>query len=268
MPGVPSGRGCDACRRQKKKVRVGPPSASVLNQSPRPRSVVCQRASSDTLQCDQGKPACARCTRLRIQCVGSGQRRFKFKEQNVIVTSKTGQTSLSTRDSDSSGAVASRKTSKSPSHAVVFQFAGPPVVPRGNKTTSAFVSLLQITDLRYSLDAFGDILHYLPRRLGTSHVLDDSVEALICAYSSYHSRHEHIKALTAYVKVIKTLRNALIDPVQSGKVETLCAVYVVMVCQVSGPVLRSVSVELTLGRHSWQGRMIARPIMGKPLHTF
>ncbi|KAK2736726.1 hypothetical protein FQN57_000574 [Myotisia sp. PD_48] len=47
MPGVPSGRGCEACRIQKKKA----------------------------------KPSCSRCTRLQIACVGAGQQRYKFVEQ-------------------------------------------------------------------------------------------------------------------------------------------------------------------------------------------
>ena len=31
-------------------------------------------------QCNQDRPSCSRCTRLHITCVGSGQRRFVFKE--------------------------------------------------------------------------------------------------------------------------------------------------------------------------------------------
>ncbi|PKY09391.1 hypothetical protein P168DRAFT_324356 [Aspergillus campestris IBT 28561] len=54
MPGVPSGRGCEACRKQKKK-------------------------------CDQAQPSCARCARLNIPCVGGGVRRFKFMDQGVVV---------------------------------------------------------------------------------------------------------------------------------------------------------------------------------------
>ncbi|OBS26158.1 hypothetical protein FPOA_00101 [Fusarium poae] len=51
MAGVPTARGCDACRRQKKK-------------------------------CDQAKPKCSRCARLGTTCVGSGVKRFVFKSEN------------------------------------------------------------------------------------------------------------------------------------------------------------------------------------------
>ncbi|KAK8043369.1 hypothetical protein PG993_005799 [Apiospora rasikravindrae] len=50
MPGVPSGRACDACRQQKKK-------------------------------CDTSTPSCSRCRRLSLECVGSGPRRYLFIDQ-------------------------------------------------------------------------------------------------------------------------------------------------------------------------------------------
>lgn len=51
MPGVPSGRACDACRQQKKK-------------------------------CDLENFPCRRCRRLNIDCTGHGQQRFKFVPQH------------------------------------------------------------------------------------------------------------------------------------------------------------------------------------------
>ncbi|KAH7022001.1 hypothetical protein EDB80DRAFT_805562 [Ilyonectria destructans] len=56
MPGVPTSRGCSACRKQKKK-------ASSRN-------------------CDQAKPTCGRCTRRGIPCVGNGVQRWKFHQKN------------------------------------------------------------------------------------------------------------------------------------------------------------------------------------------
>ncbi|KAK6428618.1 hypothetical protein LTR95_015238 [Oleoguttula sp. CCFEE 5521] len=49
MPGVPSGLGCDACRKQKKK-------------------------------CDTARPTCGRCKRLDLTCNGALQKRYKFKQ--------------------------------------------------------------------------------------------------------------------------------------------------------------------------------------------
>ncbi|KAH8649300.1 hypothetical protein BX600DRAFT_502729, partial [Xylariales sp. PMI_506] len=50
MVGAPTSKRCEACRRQKKK-------------------------------CDLNKPACSRCVRLRLKCVGVGMQRYKFVEQ-------------------------------------------------------------------------------------------------------------------------------------------------------------------------------------------
>ncbi|KAM3457995.1 hypothetical protein MY3296_000645 [Beauveria thailandica] len=50
MPGVPSGRACENCRRRRQK-------------------------------CDYAKPTCSRCEHLGVECIGSGQRRFVFIDQ-------------------------------------------------------------------------------------------------------------------------------------------------------------------------------------------
>ncbi|KAL4983503.1 hypothetical protein BDW68DRAFT_168820 [Aspergillus falconensis] len=57
MPGVPSGRGCDQCRKSKKK-------------------------------CDEAKPVCTRCARRGIECAGAGERRYKFMEEGPAIARK------------------------------------------------------------------------------------------------------------------------------------------------------------------------------------
>ncbi|KAJ6783723.1 hypothetical protein PWT90_05473 [Aphanocladium album] len=60
MPGVPSGRACDNCRRRRQK-------------------------------CDYLKPTCSRCARLGAECVGSGQRRFLFIDRKCARRQNIGQ---------------------------------------------------------------------------------------------------------------------------------------------------------------------------------
>ncbi|KAF4988689.1 hypothetical protein FDECE_14962 [Fusarium decemcellulare] len=48
MPGTPHSRGCEGCRKQKKR-------------------------------CDQVKPTCGRCKRLDVPCIGNGVKRWKFQ---------------------------------------------------------------------------------------------------------------------------------------------------------------------------------------------
>ncbi|KAM0228674.1 hypothetical protein ACHAPO_010535 [Fusarium lateritium] len=66
MAGVPNSKGCDACRRQKKK-------------------------------CDQAQPTCSRCARLKTTCVGSGVKRFVFKSENQQAAKKASQAVVITR---------------------------------------------------------------------------------------------------------------------------------------------------------------------------
>ncbi|KAF4958018.1 hypothetical protein FGADI_2703 [Fusarium gaditjirri] len=58
MVGVPSSRGCNSCRKAKKR-------------------------------CDQQQPKCGRCIRLGHACIGSGTRRFKFHQYKPDTTQTT-----------------------------------------------------------------------------------------------------------------------------------------------------------------------------------
>ncbi|KAL4789489.1 hypothetical protein BDV19DRAFT_374099 [Aspergillus venezuelensis] len=171
MPGVPSSRGCDACRRQKKK-------------------------------CDQLKPACTRCARLQIPCVGSGQRRFKFKEgyskgQGTIVLSHTAR------------------------------------VPSSDTIDIAreFIEVLEVTDIRYDVTWYGPFLENLPRRIGSSPALDAAIGAVTSAVKTLRTHQNHQDAMGKYVNGWKALRTCLSDPEQTKSIHTVCAIYLMMICQ-------------------------------------
>lgn len=197
MPGVPSGRGCDSCRQQKKKVRSIQQSKGVL--------LIYK-------QCDQRKPACSRCTRCKIACIGSGQQRYKFKEPTFVGRSMTvGQTQAP------------------PSH-VSGLLASP-----SNETTSiasAFVFTLEVKDLRYDLSCYGAFLEDIPKRLGSNIALDASVNVLSSAFSSLYTHQQSLITLSKYVNALKALRICLDDPLQAWTADTLCAVYLLLICQV------------------------------------
>ncbi|KAI9041470.1 Zn(II)2Cys6 transcription factor domain-containing protein [Aspergillus affinis] len=184
MPGVPSGRGCEACRRQKKK-------------------------------CDQTKPICSRCSRLNIPCIGSGQRRYKFKDQMVVwsdssarrTTTTTTMTRWDTRD-----------VPRSPQNEMTT-------------ATTAMATLLNMSDVRYEVIYYGEFLKDLPRRLGSNAVLDASVMAFTQGYSSIHTHRPSPEALSSYVHALKTLRFTLEDPAKTRTAETLCGIYLIMICQ-------------------------------------
>ncbi|OQE28611.1 hypothetical protein PENSTE_c003G08668 [Penicillium steckii] len=184
MPGVPSSKGCDACRKVKKK-------------------------------CDELQP-CSRCRRLQINCIGSGKQRFKFKHADSKAT--TGQKALGRRRAiiPSTRAAASLKITRQ--------------VP-SNELASSLIGSLNITDIRYALEYYGYFLKDIPRRLGNSPALDAAVRALVTAYPYFHGRDFPPEALMHYGRSLRTLRESLNDPVEARSANTLCAVYIITICQ-------------------------------------
>ncbi|CAG8039320.1 unnamed protein product [Penicillium salamii] len=188
MPGVPSSRGCDACRKVKKK-------------------------------CDQLKPTCSRCARLKITCVGSGQQRYMFKNQPLKVTQSQ------------NGAL--QKSHPSVTEEIIFSFGTPPSVlsTETGRLASAFVETLQITDVRYAVTYYGPFLREIPQRLGNSPVLDSAVKAISSAYPFVHKGAFPSSALVHYGQSLRALRDCLNNPSEARTSHTLCAVYLITICQ-------------------------------------
>ncbi|KAM7189307.1 hypothetical protein V8F20_010215 [Naviculisporaceae sp. PSN 640] len=202
MPGVPKSRGCDTCRQQKKK-------------------------------CDQLTPLCSRCARLGIPCVGSGLRRYKFLSQTVALDQNpesSKQVSITTSQARSSPSAA-------PPAPTAPSMQGPratiPVVPSNLATLNAkrFVSALQLTDVRFDLRIYGPFFVDLPRRLGRNQALDASIRALTVSFPAVHTHRYTPDMYKAYGEALASLRISLRDPATVGSVETMCAVYLVMICQ-------------------------------------
>ncbi|KAK0609448.1 hypothetical protein B0T14DRAFT_608213 [Immersiella caudata] len=187
MPGVPSGRGCDACRQVKKK-------------------------------CDQSSPSCSRCTRLGISCVGSGLRRYKFIPAPERESQEPGPVEESAQSCANKSALALSPISPLPSN-------------QHTQDLSNLISALQVTDVRFDLRIFGPFVPDIPRRLGRSQALDASVHALVVAFPSVHTRQFTPEMYKSYGEAIRHLRTALADSSAVSLPETLCAVYLVMICQ-------------------------------------
>jgi hypothetical protein len=98
--------------------------------------------------------------------------------------------------------------------------------------TSMFVTALEVTDLRYSLGCYGDFLLHIPQRLGKSDALDASVRALVFTLPYHYNGHLPSAALVSYVDALKALRLCLNDKDKVLTAETLCAIYLIMICQV------------------------------------
>lgn len=228
MPGVPSGTGCDGCRRQKKK-------ASLLGQDPAP----CKKLTF--LQCDEIKPACSRCRRLRIACNGGGQRRFKFVDP------------AHKRPFNSSTVVSliaanSRRLDRSLIHK-----------PPGNESSlqlSTYLSTIKPSvNFRHNLAwNYGAFLEEIPQRLGKNKALDTAVAALVSAHSNVCCRRRAtLQTLVKYSVALHALKSSLNSPHEASSSETLCAIMVLLICQVRArKSLRTLSYILTQAEFHWR----------------
>lgn len=175
-------------------------------------------------QCDQARPACSRCSRLQITCIGAGERRFKFKDQtNVVKTSKS-----------AAGRTPGRRELSPTSNYTSDLDTAFLAIPYNEtmRIANAFISTLEISDLRYSVSYYGAFLKYVPQRLGTNQALDAAVQALASASSWLRTRENPTQVLVQYGNALKALRLSLRDPIRAESPETLCAIYLVMICQV------------------------------------
>ncbi|KAF7862537.1 hypothetical protein EAF04_007410 [Stromatinia cepivora] len=190
MPGVPSGRGCEACRKQKKK-------------------------------CDQIQPSCSRCIRLSIPCIGSGMKRYKFVSDNSTSASKpvrSRSTTTNQKPRSNHRSITDKQIARIPSNKITA-------------VTGAFISVLEVKDTRYDMGVYGNFLTEIPRRLGTSAALDASVNAIATSYVSIYSGEKSVETLESYGKGLKALRVALNDPKEASSANTMCAFYLMMICQ-------------------------------------
>jgi hypothetical protein len=112
-------------------------------------------------------------------------------------------------------------------------------VPSNQTTivTHTLVSRLEITDLRYDITCYGDFLRHIPARLGRNEALDASADALATTFSTLHlaQGNQSVEALTKYGRAIHSLRVCLDNPAKARMPETMCAIYLIMICQVCCP---------------------------------
>lgn len=198
MPGVPSGRGCNECRQIKKK-------------------------------CDQQKPACSRCRRLNLECVGGGLRRFKFVEPALVRSGSSSQDS----DANSSSTSRSLTPAQDPVRYRVSVSASPSNA--SSQLVRAFTATIDPSvSERYNLvTSYGPFIQYIPSRLGRNPALDASIATLVEAYSSMCRRSGASQsALNKYSHALVELRRTLDDPVEACSSETLCATMILCMTQV------------------------------------
>lgn len=119
----------------------------------------------------------------------------------------------------------------------------PIVLPPCNEASavaSKYIRKIQWTNtLNYNLAwTYGFFMFDIPQRLNINEALDSAVIALNCAHDDYCTRSQlsrstlSIKTLGSYSRALASLRNCLDDPAKATSSETLCAVMILLICQV------------------------------------
>lgn len=156
-----------------------------------------------------------------MPCVGAGQIRYKF---HVQTTTQEGRTSTPSTDSEGADQQVDAMT----------LLAGPT-----NELTvlsSTLVAAIKpSTHLRYNLAwTYGNFLDHIPSRLGRNAALDAAVTTLCAGHADLQMHLPEVSRRTRniYGSALATLREYLNDEVKARTTETLCAVYILLVCQV------------------------------------
>lgn len=179
---------------------------------------------ANRLQCDLVKPACSRCARLRIPCVGAGQQRYKFKDQSRSAKRMNSDSSTEQQSSESATPDPSVCPSRSPSSDV-------------SALSAALVQAVKPeTSWRFNIAyTYGGFISMIPQRLGRNAALDASVSALTEAHSDFcNARPASQLVLSKYSQALTKLRMCLNDPQIAVQSETLCSVMLLLITQVSG----------------------------------
>jgi hypothetical protein len=86
--------------------------------------------------------------------------------------------------------------------------------------------------VRYDITYYGPFLRDLPRRFGSSPVLDAAATALVSSYPYFQKQDVPPAVLVKFGKALKALRECLKDPINARSPDTLCAIYLISICQV------------------------------------
>lgn len=116
------------------------------------------------------------------------------------------------------------------------------------RKTGAFVAVLNVSDLRYDISGFGAFLRELPRRLGRNKALDASVHAVTTVFPALYSQESSPEMIAAYVHALRCLRMNLSDRATAQTPETLCAIYLVTLCQASVASLLFINTQSDSGK--------------------
>ncbi|PVH99302.1 hypothetical protein DM02DRAFT_729313 [Periconia macrospinosa] len=162
--------------------------------------------------------ACRAQKKLNIECIGAGQKRFKF----------VAQWSNQEEESTSTSKQVAKKRDTAPSITLLL----PSPANETTSFTSAWIDSIQVEKLGYRFGMLGpQIMLEIPKRLGHSDALDKAAHAVVSAFTYIRTGQQQREAYIKYGYALKALRLALQDPKQGATSHTLCTIWMLMLCQ-------------------------------------
>jgi hypothetical protein len=148
-----------------------------------------------------------------MACANAGTLRYKFQDQLMRGSSRT--------------------TFSHMSHIRRALDQSIPATLESSVSTVAtrLISIWEVDDLRYDISVYGDYFQFIPRRLGTSPVLDAATKAFVCAYPAVHMGQPSTEALTAYGTALHVLGRTLRHPTQKYEPSTLISLHLIQSVQ-------------------------------------
>jgi hypothetical protein len=144
-----------------------------------------------------------------IRCTNAGARRWKFQDQLIRGSS----------------------TATFSEAAVVHHAQNPPIPTTlqdaNSRAATGIIAIWDVNDLRYDISVYGGYFKSIPRRLGSSRALDAATRAFVGAYPVFSTGQPSTEALNAYGAAISELREALNQPSERCKPNTLMAMQLV-----------------------------------------
>ena len=203
MPGVPTGKACDACRQQKKK-------------------------------CDAKNPACSRCARLNIACVGGGIQRYKFMPS--VFQQKVSQNQHDAEGKAAEEGIVCRSDAWRTASSSPMTFLPMAVHSPLSPLINSFIATIHpSTDVPYNLTwVYGCFLADVPSRLGSDKSLDCATDAVVSAHASLCGGTQSgvsPEARVKYSRALRAFRERLNDSSVLRSSNTLCVMRMLLMCQ-------------------------------------
>jgi hypothetical protein len=114
---------------------------------------------------------------------------------------------------------------------------------------SAVAFALQSDDVAYDLTMWGKFLKEVPGRLGHNQALDASAKAVVSCFDAFRAGVTSLNAIEEYSDALAVLRKSLDDPKDASSINTICAIYLMIICQVQPPEVDDCMHNTDMCRH-------------------